>query len=386
MISSGNLSTNKWEYRIANLTPVAGKTISQVRLFADGSSTPGQWDIYFQDLVYTAADGTVIPLYSQNPTVPPLYAFGSMGMTQTSATINNCVGSGCAPINTTTYYHGDQIGSSRLLTNGTGYPVWQGTFLAFGEEYNAQLTTNHYKFTGKERDAESGLDYFGARYYSNELGRFISADWSATPVPVPYADFSDPQSLNQYSYVRNIPTTRTDPDGHCTVDGEKHNLAWCIGHLFGFNETNKERTDRVERERTFILTHAFHENGKPLTPAERYRIEHMTPMQVDSTYQALTSQGIYNSSALPPIQTSYGWSGSEPYRDAVKELEKPGTHETLGGKVPTRDEATRMIEESGGKVIRQDAAHGPESVSSHDYPHINYETASGIKATVKVQE
>jgi hypothetical protein len=47
------------------------------------------------------------------------------------------------------------------------------------------------------------------------LGRFISADWSATPIPVPYADFRDPQSLNLYTYVRNIPTSAADADGHC---------------------------------------------------------------------------------------------------------------------------------------------------------------------------
>ena len=77
---------------------------------------------------------------------------------------------------TTYYYHGDQIGSSRLMTSGGGWPVWQGTFLPYGEEYNAQIGTNHYKFTGKERDDESGLDYFGARYYGNALGRFITPD------------------------------------------------------------------------------------------------------------------------------------------------------------------------------------------------------------------
>ena len=70
------------------------------------------------------------------------------------------------------------------------------------------------RFTGKERDAETGLDYFGARYYSGAQGMFISADWSATPEPVPYAKFEDPQTLNLYSYVRNNPTTTRDPDGY----------------------------------------------------------------------------------------------------------------------------------------------------------------------------
>jgi len=73
---------------------------------------------------------------------------------------------------------------------------------------------NHYKFTSKERDFESGLDYFGARYYSNPLGRFITPDWAAKATAVPYAEFSDPQSLNLYSYVRNVPTARFDTSGH----------------------------------------------------------------------------------------------------------------------------------------------------------------------------
>ena len=70
------------------------------------------------------------------------------------------------------------------------------------------------KFTGKERDAESGLDYFGARYFGSGLGRFTSADWSAKAEPVPYADLSNPQSLNLYAYVGNNPLSSEDEDGH----------------------------------------------------------------------------------------------------------------------------------------------------------------------------
>jgi RHS repeat-associated protein len=76
-------------------------------------------------------------------------------------------------------------------------------------------------FTGKERDAESGNDYFGARYYASSMGRFMSPDWTAKEEgddPVPYADLDDPQSLNLYAYVRNNPLTRVDADGHCAED------------------------------------------------------------------------------------------------------------------------------------------------------------------------
>lgn len=69
-------------------------------------------------------------------------------------------------------------------------------------------------YTGKERDTESNLDYFGARHYSSTMGRFMSPDWSDAPNPVPYADLGNPQSLNLYSYVNNNPLSHRDVDGH----------------------------------------------------------------------------------------------------------------------------------------------------------------------------
>ena len=71
-----------------------------------------------------------------------------------------------------------------------------------------------YLFTGKERDSESGNDYFGARYYASTMGRFLSPDWSAKVEPVPYAKLDNPQSLNLYAYVLNNPLSRIDRDGH----------------------------------------------------------------------------------------------------------------------------------------------------------------------------
>ena len=69
--------------------------------------------------------------------------------------------------------------------------------------------------TGKERDPESGDDYFEARYYNSAAGRFLSPDWSAKEEPVPYAKLDDPQTLNLYDYVRNSPMTGVDANGHC---------------------------------------------------------------------------------------------------------------------------------------------------------------------------
>lgn len=77
---------------------------------------------------------------------------------------------------------------------------------------------NHYKFQGKELDAETGLYNFGARYYNPALSRFMSPDWSAKPTAVPYANFTDPQTLNLYTFGRNNPLSMRDSDGHCTGD------------------------------------------------------------------------------------------------------------------------------------------------------------------------
>jgi RHS repeat-associated protein len=63
-----------------------------------------------------------------------------------------------------------------------------------------------YKFTGKERDAESGNDYFGARYFASSMGRMLSPD----PIG---GDLTDPQSLNKYAYALNNPLRFTDPTG-----------------------------------------------------------------------------------------------------------------------------------------------------------------------------
>ena len=70
-------------------------------------------------------------------------------------------------------------------------------------------TTSPSTFTGKERDAESGLDNFEARYYGSSMGRFMSPD----PAGLYYANPLNPQSLNLYSYVLNNPLIFTDPHG-----------------------------------------------------------------------------------------------------------------------------------------------------------------------------
>jgi RHS repeat-associated protein len=112
------------------------------------------------------------------------------------------------PANTVHYYLSDHLGSTSKIINAAGVVEEESDFTAFGSELTAAQGTNHYKFTGKERDSESQLDYFGARYYSNLMGRLVTAD----PL-MASARTSDPQTWNRYSYVHNNPLTFIDPMG-----------------------------------------------------------------------------------------------------------------------------------------------------------------------------
>jgi RHS repeat-associated protein len=117
----------------------------------------------------------------------------------------------------TTYFtQTDWLGTerARVYFNGNLFRIC--TNLPFGDGLNcsgpSDPSPDH--FTGKERDAESGFDYFGARYYASTMGRFTSPDWSARPEAIPYANISDPQTLNLYAYVGNSPISKRDLDGH----------------------------------------------------------------------------------------------------------------------------------------------------------------------------
>lgn len=121
------------------------------------------------------------------------------------------------------YYFPDHLGSASVITDSSGVVQKEADYYPYGGEIVVSGSdANKYKFTGKERDQESGLDEFGARYFSSNIGRFMIPDWAANPTAVPYANYGNPQSLNLYSYVENNPTTTGDPDGHIPPDGLYH--------------------------------------------------------------------------------------------------------------------------------------------------------------------
>lgn len=126
------------------------------------------------------------------------------------------------------------LGSEAVRTStSTGIPSEAFLSQPFGDSLTTLFGTDDddIHFTGKERDAESGNDYFGARYYASSMARFMSPDWDSKPQAVPYANLSDPQSLNLYSFVLNNPLSKFDPNGHdwFNVDGK---WQWQKGHTY----------------------------------------------------------------------------------------------------------------------------------------------------------
>jgi RHS repeat-associated protein len=117
------------------------------------------------------------------------------------------------------YYIEDLLGTSRVITTNAGTVCYDADFYPYGgERAYTNTCAQNYKFEGKERDSETGNDDFGARYYSNRFGRWLSADWSSVPVPVPYANLTNPQTLNLYAMVSDDPESFADLDGHFYSD------------------------------------------------------------------------------------------------------------------------------------------------------------------------
>jgi RHS repeat-associated protein len=143
--------------------------------------------------------------------------------------------------NGTRYTTSDNLGTPRVVTNSSAGVVSRHDYLPFGEElvagtggrtmgqgYSASDGVRQH-FTQKERDGETGLDFFASRYYSSSQGRFTSPDSFG-------GKLSNPQSLNLYAYVLNNPLKWNDPTGHQNQDPDKKKEAEKYGYTFNADD------------------------------------------------------------------------------------------------------------------------------------------------------
>jgi len=153
--------------------------------------------------------------------------------------------------NNVNYYFADHLGTARIVANSSGTILDNSDFYPFGGERTATPPSsgNNYKFTGKERDSESNLDNFGARYDSSTLGRFMSPDPMMASARVWV-----PQTWNRYAYALNNPLRFVDPDGMKEVSAEdckkdKNCVTVNVNVIYDQNANNgKGLTDKQKAE------------------------------------------------------------------------------------------------------------------------------------------
>jgi RHS repeat-associated protein len=188
----------------------------------------------------------------------------------------------------------DHLGSTRLMANANGTQTKAYDYLPFGEEIGAFYPTTggalDTKFTGHAKDAETGLDFMQARYYSGAQGRFTSPD-------LPFADqhAANPQSWNLYSYGRNNPLSGVDPDGRsfwAKFGNWVGSNCWCEGEeLERRMKANREENERqIEALRTSpearaIITSTITYNFSVMQETLDAGIEQMTESAVLQPYE-----------------------------------------------------------------------------------------------------
>jgi len=139
-------------------------------------------------------------------------------------------------LNNVNYYVADHLGTARaVLQAGQSTPCYDADFYPFGgERIYTDTCDSAYKFTGKERDSESGLDDFSTRFFSSSMGRFTSVDAYNIVFEMQKGQNAedqkelllryiiDPQNLNKYSYALNNPFNYTDPDGRRALTADDY--------------------------------------------------------------------------------------------------------------------------------------------------------------------
>jgi RHS repeat-associated protein len=290
----------------------------------------------------------------------------------------------------TRYVHRDGLGSVRLVTGPAGDVRRRLDYLPFGEEvpgsmrpysgyqnvlYPGPMDAVGEKFTGKERDAETGLDYFGARYFSGAQGRFTSPDPENANAMV-----SDPQSWNMYAYGRNNPLSYVDPDGLayrvCQVDenGKETN---CTTQK---NELSDKQFEQFKKDNKGSLIFAggkvygVNEDGSRGAQTGTYK---QTDVDIDNPAFGAVAQGIQAASPVTDPRFIAGFYGAS----ALGGLALYGGGAFAGGQLTTLGLQTSAATATEGST----ALAGTLNLSKHAVQRMAERgfTRDMIQATIK---
>lgn len=176
-------------------------------------------------------------------------------------------------------------------------------------------------------------------------------------------------------------TSDAAPPAVAVAAEPEHGAIWQWLHGLGLAKTRHEQAVDLRRSMGAESGLVYTRDGVPLN-IDQMSDDEVLALNKETRGQPHDSPLI---GAAAPIMTQWGWNSTPAYKAAKDQLKQAGTHETLNGRVPTREEAVRMIEESGGKVDRIEEGHHPDGDSTHHEPHINYTTKERVKCVVRKQ-
>jgi RHS repeat-associated protein len=338
--------------------------------------------------------------------------------------------------------------SAEILSTSSGGLNQHYEYAAYGGTRYTSSTTAFpitRRYASQFFDEETGLYYFGARYYDPVIGRFVQPD-----LVIP--SLFNPQAYDRYGYCYDNPLKYFDPDGHAGywadvgqvwlgyydagagfVRGSVFAVAHPVTTVEGVGTAVLHLPTTVEsignavgqdwnsglRGQGDVVGNALIVVGTALAPGAEASSASKIGQAVSTTSKAEQAgtaiQNAANTASKASAQeastsatssrtmaqvaqqaqgkavmTQWGWQNSPAWRSAAKIIGNAGhkatvSAEDLGGKIPTESEARAMIESQGGTVIRAESGHPQGGISTHTYPHINYDTASGNSATVQIQ-
>ncbi len=185
------------------------------------------------------------------------------------------------------YYHSDHLGSSSYITGDNGQKTQTLAYMPSGEDWvdlkhNSPSYTTPYKFTGKEKDEETSYNYYGARYYTDNLSIFLSTDPMSDKYP----------NLTSYNYCANNPVMLIDPNGmniddyftnsgkYLGSDGAKTDNVRIIdeGRWNDIKTTNNDGSETVNHYVGYANSSAFSESAENMSDNDKLNVfQHYNP-------------------------------------------------------------------------------------------------------------
>lgn len=250
------------------------------------------------------------------------------------------------------------------MTDDSGNVVWRADYKPFGEE---QLITgtleNDRRFVGKEKDQETGLLYFGARYMEAMIGRFISPDpvgaVNSRTGGINKKLINNPQGLSPYSYALNNPYRYLDPDGLIWVtveyDRRRHFventgrgiLGWSTKEIregFPVKRGRQPFSDPAERlgEKRDLIQEWRHD---PNHPERNEDFEERTQRRIEQTYQKSNERDVLRNDPDKPVYDYFPRVPDRTYRDF------PGTTYDYSNIQPKHSCPTGPINSRSGRPL-----------------------------------